>query len=141
VSALSFQPHLTSGSQTQFSTTHLGPSPIRVRLTLRSDTKSAACNKDNDDISSTSLLIFASPRAGGRELLVELDGAASVLANLRRVLLDIDREDWWRVPKGRILLAMFLIVVVGADVFGNIYQHPLKKRDLGNFLTIKIYLR
>jgi hypothetical protein len=86
-------------------------------------------------------LIFASPRAGGRELLVELDEAASVLANLRRVLLDIAREDWWRVLKGRILLAMFLIVVVGADVFGNIYQYPLKKRDLGKFLTIKICLR
>jgi hypothetical protein len=86
-------------------------------------------------------LIFASPRAGGRELLVELDEAASVLANLRHVLLDIAREDWWRVPKGRILLTRFLIVVAGADVFGNIHQHPLKKRDLGYFLTIKFCLR
>jgi len=76
----------------EISTKHLGPSLIHARLTLRSDTRSAACNKDSDDISSTILWIFASPTASGGVVLLGVEEAASVLANLRHVPLDIARE-------------------------------------------------
>jgi hypothetical protein len=55
---------------------------VTFTLTFSSNTRSAACNKDREAISSTSLFIFASPASGGTEL-EEPDELTSVLASLR----------------------------------------------------------